>query len=226
MDNTNSPFPPPPDLLKMYSTENVTAGLAPPPPPPIQGHYVMFGITYNTEDEIIQQLDTLGIRRLYPGPNTNFDRKHELKKLNHSILANFLDLLEILIKCPSHTEKNRKMEDLKLLFINMHHLLNEYRVHQARETLHLMLEVQVHERREIASRFGSHYASAAVALQNCLNEIPNTLCNAVDIDSQRICTSSKIVAVKNEDSGSTISDNRNSKLSCIDTILTKLSDCF
>jgi len=74
-----------------------------------QGHYTMFGVQYNTEDEIIQPLESQGIRRLYPSNGSNFDRKSELKKLNHSILANFLDLLEILIRCPGHSDKNRKL---------------------------------------------------------------------------------------------------------------------
>lgn len=69
----------------------------------------MFGCSYNTEDEIIHSLDSQGIRRLYPANSSNFDRKIELKKLNHSILANFLDLLEIMIRCPSHADRGRKL---------------------------------------------------------------------------------------------------------------------
>ena len=37
-----------------------------------------------------------GIKKLLPGKEV--DRKKELRKLNHSILLNFLDLIEILIK--------------------------------------------------------------------------------------------------------------------------------
>ena len=39
---------------------------------------------------------TQGIKRLYS--TKDIDRKKELRKLNHSILVNFLDLIDILIK--------------------------------------------------------------------------------------------------------------------------------
>lgn len=86
------------------------------------------------------------IRRLYP---QNFDHRRELKKLNHSILVNFLDLLDILIKCPDSTKRTDKIEDINILFINMHHLINEFRPHQARETVRVMLEMQKRQRHQV-----------------------------------------------------------------------------
>ena len=91
-----------------------------------------------------------GIKRLYP---INFDHRKELKKLNHSVLANFLDLLEILIRCPDSSKRIEKIDDIKLLFIHMHHLINEFRPHQAREALRVTLELQKRNRLEIADRF-------------------------------------------------------------------------
>ena len=66
-----------------------------------------------------------GIKKLLP--NKDLDRKKELRKLNHSILINFLDMLDMLIKCPESTKREEKLEDINLLFIHMHHLINEYR---------------------------------------------------------------------------------------------------
>ncbi|KAL1239656.1 Mediator of RNA polymerase II transcription subunit [Trichinella pseudospiralis] len=103
--NLVSSFPAPPiHYISQCTDSNIKDNLILPPPPPIQGAYTMFGVQYNTEDMIIQPLENQGIRRLYPN-TPNFDRKVELKKLNHSIIANFLDLLEILIRCPSSPER-------------------------------------------------------------------------------------------------------------------------
>ena len=69
-----------------------------------------------------------GIKRLYS--TKDIDRKKELRKLNHSILVNFLDLIDILIKCPESPRREEKVDDINLLFIHMHHLINEFRPHQ------------------------------------------------------------------------------------------------
>ena len=116
----------------------------------MQDKYVMFGQTFTTDDAIIRPLEASGVRRLYPQA---YDHKRELKKLNHSILINFLDLLDILIFAPDSVKRVEKLEDLSLLFINMHHLINEYRPHQARETLRVMMEEQRRQRIGIAEKF-------------------------------------------------------------------------
>lgn len=71
---------------------------------------------------------TQGFKRLYS--SKDIDRKKELRKLNHSVLVNFLDLIDILIKCPESPKRDEKIEDINLLFIHMHHLINEFRPHQ------------------------------------------------------------------------------------------------
>jgi mediator of RNA polymerase II transcription subunit 7 len=38
-----------------------------------------------------------------------------------------------------------KVQDIRTILINMHHLINEYRPHQARETLIMMMEEQLEE---------------------------------------------------------------------------------
>ncbi len=142
---------PPMQYVKMYTDEAVKKGTAPKPPPPLHDTYSMFGLTINNDDAIIQSLESQGIKKLLP--SKDLDRKKELRKLNHSILMNFLDLLDMLIKCPESSKREEKLDDINLLFIHMHHLINEYRPHQARETLRVMLMVQKRRRVQFTTKF-------------------------------------------------------------------------
>lgn len=163
---------PPMQYIKEYTDENLRKGLAPKPPPPIRDAYLMFGNQFQCDDLIIRPLESQGIRRLHP---VQFDHKRELKKLNMSILVNFLDLLDILIKSPGSIKREEKLEDLKLLFVHMHHLINEYRPHQARETLRVMMEVQKRQRLETAERFQKHLERVVEMIHNCLASLPDDL---------------------------------------------------
>lgn len=114
--------------------------------------------------------------------NTNYYKK-ELKKLNHSILVAYLDLLEILVKAPNSqvpsskhefnakTLREQKLEDIELLFKNMHHLINELRPHQARDNIICVLETQKQQRYEIAQKFRMHLFKISDLLQTCIQSI-------------------------------------------------------
>ncbi|XP_062250548.1 mediator of RNA polymerase II transcription subunit 7 [Platichthys flesus] len=168
-----SALPPPPiQYIKEYTDENIRKGLAPKPPPPIRDNYMMFGNQFQCDDLIIRPLESQGIERLHP---MQFDHKRELKKLNMSILVNFLDLLDILIKSPGSIKREEKLEDIKLLFVHLHHLINEYRPHQARETLRVMMEVQKRQRLETAERFQKHLERVVEMIQGCLTSLPDDL---------------------------------------------------
>lgn len=161
---------PPMQYVNLYTDENVKRGRVPPPPLPIQDTYTMFGNTFTADDMIVRPLESQGFRRLHP---QSYDHKRELKKLNHSILANFLDLLDILIKAPDSPKRNEKLEDLNLLFIHMHHLINEFRPHQARETLRVMMELQKKRRHEVAERFQVHLDKVTELIQKSLSALPD-----------------------------------------------------
>ncbi|KAI9712468.1 MAG: hypothetical protein M1812_006883 [Candelaria pacifica] len=129
-----------------------------PPEPPKAGLYRNFGDSYNVID-VLPSLKDQGIEQLYPSPPNsptttaadgtkvarNFDRAFYLKKIARSLLLNFLELIGTLAVAPE--QYGRKIEDLRALFINAHHLLNEYRPHQARETLIMMMEEQLERTR-------------------------------------------------------------------------------
>ena len=59
-------------------------------------------------------------------------------------------------RAPESPKRVEKIDDLTLLFFHVHHLINEFRPHQARETLRVMLQTQRHQRLETAERFQKH----------------------------------------------------------------------
>nr|CAG4648916.1 EOG090X0EJA [Polyphemus pediculus] len=160
---------PPMQYVNLFNDENVKRGRTPRPPPPITDAYSMFGSPYHTDDAVIRPLESQNIRRLYPN---NYDHRRELKKLNHSITASFLDLVDIIIRNPESEARAAKIDDLTLLFIHMHHLVNEFRPHQARETLRVMLEQQKRQRLEIAERFQRHLEKATELVGLSVSSIP------------------------------------------------------
>ncbi|KAK2594198.1 Mediator of RNA polymerase II transcription subunit 7 [Conoideocrella luteorostrata] len=114
-----------------------------PPSEPADGRWRIFGDQYMLDDKL-PSLEDQGMTNL---PNTNlsnskdakhYDRAFELKKLAKSLLLNFLELAGTLSRNPADAEE--KIQDLRTLFINIHHILNEYRPHQARESAIAMMQ--------------------------------------------------------------------------------------
>ncbi|XP_072996066.1 mediator of RNA polymerase II transcription subunit 7a-like isoform X2 [Typha latifolia] len=141
---TSSSYPPPPPYYRLYKDYELDPNSAPEPPPPIQGSFPLFGATYTTE-VVLPSLEDQGVRQLYPkGSNTDF--KKELKSLNRELQLHILELADILVERPS--QYARRVEDISLIFKNMHHLLNSMRPHQARATLIHILESQIQRRKQ------------------------------------------------------------------------------
>lgn len=130
----------------------------------------MFGNQFSNDDNIIRPLEAQGFKRLYP---QHFDRRKELKKLNHSLLVNFLDLIDLLVHYPDSPRRAEKIEDLSLLFVHIHHLLNEFRPHQARETLRVMMELQKRQRIETTQRFQHHLEKVREMVKNAFASLPD-----------------------------------------------------
>ncbi|KAJ1988175.1 Mediator of RNA polymerase II transcription subunit 7 [Coemansia sp. RSA 1358] len=151
-------YPAPPDYYSLFTDANVeratSSSLATvlddhelrflvPPPPPSSGSYTMFGRTWQVNDRL-PTLAEQQIPQLYP--NGSIDRVAELKKLNHSVIFEFLELVDVLIKDPS--QYDTQTDRLRDIFVNAHHLINEYRDHQAKETLKMMLRQQIDNKRQ------------------------------------------------------------------------------
>ncbi|RFU30201.1 hypothetical protein B7463_g6140, partial [Scytalidium lignicola] len=115
-----------------------------PPDPPAEGVFNCFGDRYNINEEL-PSLEEQGIQQLYTPPSDvggkHIDRALILKRIAKSLLLNFLELVGIMSISPE--EYQEKVDDIRTLFINFHHLLNEYRPHQARESLILLMQDQL-----------------------------------------------------------------------------------
>ncbi|CAA19326.1 mediator complex subunit Med7 [Schizosaccharomyces pombe] len=75
-------------------------------------------------------------------------RAYELRFLSRSLMLNFLELLGIMAKAPEQFPS--KVENIRVLLLNLHHLINDYRPHQSRESLIMLLEKQLkHEESQV-----------------------------------------------------------------------------
>ncbi|KAI9376626.1 mediator of RNA polymerase II transcription subunit 7 [Aspergillus egyptiacus] len=129
--------------------------LVPPEIPSEQ--YTVFGEVQSLSTAL-PSLEEQGITQLYPsppkpGPGESsaqpaqpLNHAYYLLKISKSLLLNFLEFVGILSIAPEQFES--KVEDIRNLFINAHHLLNLYRPHQARESLIMMMEEQLSRTRE------------------------------------------------------------------------------
>lgn len=210
-----SSMPVPPLLyVKLYTDENVKNGRAPKPPPPIQDTYSMFGVPINNDDAIIQSLESQGIKRLYS--TKDIDRKKELRKLNHSILVSFLDLIDVLIKCPESPKREEKIEDINLLFIHAHHLVNEFRPHQARETLRVMLMVQRRKRTQFTQKFKEQLEKVEGIIQEAIENLP-------EVKAEGLEDSKDVKGVK-EGEGRSLEEEGKDTCSSLDRIMCQIVD--
>merc|ERR1719356_1302051 len=174
----------------------------------------MFGVTVSNDDAIIQSLESQGFKRLYSAKD--IDRKKELRKLNHSVLVNFLDLIDILIKCPESPKRDEKIEDINLLFIHMHHLINEFRPHQARETLRVMLMVQRRKRTQFTGKFKEHLEKVEGIIQDAIDNLPST-------DVESVMNTSDVKDFKDKDLKE-LEDGEKENCSSLDRIMCQIVD--
>ncbi|KAG5519451.1 hypothetical protein PMAC_002078 [Pneumocystis sp. 'macacae'] len=156
----SSTFPPPPQHYKLFTDDNllafkenrydairdinhpnipdvgntngsILAKFFIPPKIPTEGSYQCFHERWKIPDEL-PSLTEFGIQQLFDtknGPLCAQERIAELKKMLKSLLLNFLELLGIMGIVPEQFVE--KVEHIRILLLNMHHLINEYRPHQA-----------------------------------------------------------------------------------------------
>jgi len=116
-----------------------------PPAPPADGKWRSFGAQHdlNAPEPTLQDI---GIEQLYPDhPSVKLNPQSHLISLARSLLTTFLALVGQLSRDPTGYEGRTK--DLETILFNIHDLVNQYRPHQARETLILMMEERIEKLR-------------------------------------------------------------------------------
>ncbi|KAF2117008.1 mediator of RNA polymerase II transcription subunit 7 [Lophiotrema nucula] len=134
--------------------------LVPPEPPRGDEEFRVFN-EVTQENGKPPTLKDWDYEQLYPSPPSpppgadpsirsdwTLDSRKYLKDLVRSALFAFLELLAITARNPTHPDKDEKLAHIATIIANMHALINEYRPHQARETLIRMMEEQLGRKRK------------------------------------------------------------------------------
>ncbi|KUF81517.1 Mediator of RNA polymerase II transcription subunit 7 [Phytophthora nicotianae] len=210
-----SEFPAPPKFFTLYA-DGVESG--PAPPEPMEPTYHMFGSPYSTQDVVPDLLPQPGKKLYAPqgedGDGAPVDYKAEMKKINRSLLANFVELVDVLIKKPAVFKSvgllltivaaSEKLDDMELLFLNIHNLINAFRPHQARETVIQMLKTQVQERRDAARDIRRTIDESRQAVERVHGELHESTDDAAAADGASPVGADDDVKMENADgSGAT-----------------------
>ncbi|GEQ72751.1 hypothetical protein JCM33374_g6439 [Metschnikowia sp. JCM 33374] len=171
-DLITSLYPPPPPYYRYFTEQNLAkfkqwntssqeTELSPelrlqvPPEVPSTDQYRGYGSVWSLENKLPSLKDS-GWRQLYSDEDETITSKAkiaELHKLLDSLLLNFLELVASVSVEPAKFYV--KIEHLKLILINMNHLLNTYRPHQTRESLIMLLQKQIDSKKTEISEIDS-----------------------------------------------------------------------
>ncbi|KAK4507636.1 hypothetical protein PRZ48_001371 [Zasmidium cellare] len=190
-----APFPAPPPFYNHFTKQNISqlrqirkdAGIPPPkdgqtrekdvdilslpaelrylvpPEPPTDTTLAVFGDNISL-DPPRKTLAEAGIEQIYPDDASILSNPQpHLIALARSMLTTFLALTGILARNPALQEE--KMTDLQAIVYNLHDIINQYRPHQARESLILMMEERVEKMKGEIQRIDQAKESVAKLLQ-------------------------------------------------------------
>lgn len=140
------------------------------PPVPPKETYRGFGSVWQVHDKLLP-LQSVGIRQLYDEKDVedHNGRIEALRRLLKSLLLNFLQLLGMMSVNPESFPA--KTEDIRVILINMHHLLNEYRPHQSRESLILLMNEQIDKKKASIAQLRQALAQIKVSLADMASSI-------------------------------------------------------
>lgn len=105
------------------------------------------------------------------------------------MLVKYLQLIKSLVQSPAEYEE--KVKELKVVMMNFQHLLNQYRPHEARETVITMLEKQLERRKEVLSLLKERIAAADAKVSEAKTRLSKQLSR---IDQDSVPSSSEVFA--------------------------------
>lgn len=191
----NAPFPAPPPFYTHFTQNNIKrlrqtrkdAGIPPtadgqppendvdilslpvemrylvPPEPPSDNDLTVFGANASLDAPRVTLADN-GIEQIYPDdPSVLSNPQPHLIALARSMLTTFLSLTGILAQDPDLQQE--KMQDLQTIVYNLHDIINQYRPHQARESVILMMEERVEKMKGEIQKIDHAKESVANLLQ-------------------------------------------------------------
>jgi mediator of RNA polymerase II transcription subunit 7 len=113
----------------------------------LNNEMILPGWTY---EQLYPTADEPSTEQAPASASSNFDRQNYLFRFNRSIILTYIELLGIVALDPTSEHKDAKLKHILTMVTNMHALINEYRPHQARETLINIMQEQVErKKREI-----------------------------------------------------------------------------
>lgn len=202
-------YPPPPPFYRFFSSENVNqykdllrAGKTDeeisqvkdirflvPPQKPEGDTYRSFGDLWWFKDKVVG-LKESGVTQLYEdGDEDNEEnllsprRIQQLKKLTQSLLLNYLELVGILAYNPSLVAK--KLEEIRIILINIHHLLNSYRLHQSREAMIMNYQQKIQKTRDDVQKINETCANVRLKILK-LSELAQLTLNQAGNSTQDV----------------------------------------
>uniref|UniRef100_A0A915E3I5 Mediator of RNA polymerase II transcription subunit 7 n=1 Tax=Ditylenchus dipsaci TaxID=166011 RepID=A0A915E3I5_9BILA len=114
----------------------------------------------------LPSLEEQGIAKAY---SEAVDWRCELKRLVRDVLSHFLQLLECLIHQPSHSACLELVDSIRVLFINIHHLINQQRPAQARTMLRDTVANKLQETKDLILKFRERIESGSCLLKDLHN---------------------------------------------------------
>jgi len=128
----------------------------PPPPPANELPLMMYGVPQQAFGTLPDQPDLP--EQLYRTESD--DKCGELRRLNRQLLGRFLELLRVAQEAPGQC--SAKVEQIRILLINMQHLINTFRAYQAREDLISIMQAQVDAKQKLVDQLQRRCAEVAV----------------------------------------------------------------